>query len=602
MGDAMHHVSTDNMNDRKEQTKDGPNSESIQSALENDREQDLQINIGEEDIEKGHLEEPLSPNKSLEGNQLDTEKKEEQEKEEQEKEEKKEEQEEKEEEQEKEEQKEEQKEKKEEQEEQEEQEDKEEEEDKEKSKSALNEDISEDLHHSSEPKNEFTGDEKAKNTILEEVAVNMQETKAFISSNANASEETTNTNNEAITDKEKTEAGDLSSDDDDNDDNDDDNDDDDDDNSSSSSDESDEEDISDSVSQEKETQLEANAAIDIDNDEDDAIDGPIKSVNEVEEKALSLPDDYKIPENAPIERIGEITGIVENSIIIKAKTSGEFRILKEGSIFCFEDRQPIGPLFEIFGRVQSPVYSIKFSTKEETEKFKDCKGKTVCYVVTDSQFLYTDTIKHVKGTDASNCYDEELLEEEQEFSDDESELAAKQARKKKRKNKDVTNLKKKEENRPIKRQHVSSYSPMHNSNSSRSNPASYERTQYSNYASNQQLNQYPQNSNLQYDYPYQPQFSTNHAYQQPPYNASSFNQPSAYITPYYQQSGIAPSMNQSPPSMNQSPPQYNQLYQQPNQNVNSAQLAHLQNLLMQQLQRNQQCNNPNNDYHPDNKQ
>ena len=41
------------------------------------------------------------------------------------------------------------------------------------------------------------------------------------------------------------------------------------------------------------------------------------------------------------------------------------------------------------------------------------------YVVPDSQFLYTDSIKYIKGTDASNCHDEELPEEEQEYSDDE---------------------------------------------------------------------------------------------------------------------------------------------------------------------------------------
>lgn len=122
------------------------------------------------------------------------------------------------------------------------------------------------------------------------------------------------------------------------------------------------------------------------------------------EKAPILPEGYEIPENAPIEEIGVITGMVENSLIIKAKTSGEFRVLQEKSIFCLDDRTVIGPLFEIFGRVQQPVYSVKFNTEEEFNRFKDCKGRTVYYVVPDSQFLYTDSIKHIKGTDASNCH------------------------------------------------------------------------------------------------------------------------------------------------------------------------------------------------------
>ena len=74
-------------------------------------------------------------------------------------------------------------------------------------------------------------------------------------------------------------------------------------------------------------------------------------------------------------RSGEITGLVENTMIIKARTSGEFRILQEKSIFCFEDRTVIGPLFEIFGRVQQPVYSVKFNSEEQFLKFKESKGK-----------------------------------------------------------------------------------------------------------------------------------------------------------------------------------------------------------------------------------
>ena len=156
-------------------------------------------------------------------------------------------------------------------------------------------------------------------------------------------------------------------------------------------------------------------------------------------KAPSLPDNYEISPNTPIEEIGEITGLVENTIIIKARTSGEFRILQEKSIFCFEDRTVIGPLFEIFGRVQQPVYSVKFNSEEQFLKFKESKRKTVYYVVPDSQFLYTDSIKHIKGTDASNCHDEELPEEEQEYSDDEKELAAKLAKKEKKNKRIKTN-------------------------------------------------------------------------------------------------------------------------------------------------------------------
>lgn len=193
---------------------------------------------------------------------------------------------------------------------------------------------------------------------------------------------------------------------------------------------------------EEEEHVKRKGAYDIDDEDDegDAISGPIISKNEtLNEKAPTLPEDYKIDENTPIELVGEIIGLVDNNVIIKANLSGEFRVLKENSVFCFKDRSVIGPLFETFGRVQQPVYSVKFNSSEEFEKFKDKKGEQVYYVVLDSQFLYTDAIKHIKGTDASNCHDEELPEEEQEYSDDEKESAAKSGKKKKNKNKNKNN-------------------------------------------------------------------------------------------------------------------------------------------------------------------
>ncbi|KAM9908631.1 hypothetical protein OXX79_000243 [Metschnikowia pulcherrima] len=175
-------------------------------------------------------------------------------------------------------------------------------------------------------------------------------------------------------------------------------------------------------------------------EEDEAITGPILSKNEVlDEKAKSLPADYTVPENAPLEYIGVITGLVENSAIIKANVSGEFRILKDDSILCFEDRSLLGPLFETFGRLQAPNYRVKFNTEEEFQKVKDKKGSKVFYVVPEAKFIYTDALKKLKGTDASNCHDEELPEEEQEYSDDEQELAAKQEKTRKRKQKKQEN-------------------------------------------------------------------------------------------------------------------------------------------------------------------
>ncbi|ODV85034.1 hypothetical protein CANARDRAFT_28754 [[Candida] arabinofermentans NRRL YB-2248] len=181
--------------------------------------------------------------------------------------------------------------------------------------------------------------------------------------------------------------------------------------------------------------------LDDEDNEGDNDDGPILSKNEVaDEKAPEVPEDFKIEQDTPLAYVGDITGMVEKSILIKANTSGEFKVLKEGSILCFEDRTVLGPLFETFGRLQSPVYRVKFNSAEQFEKYKDKKGARVFYVVPSSEFILTNSIKIFKGTDASNWNDEELPEAEQEFSDDEKEALSKSSKKKKKKQKAKASL------------------------------------------------------------------------------------------------------------------------------------------------------------------
>ncbi|KAI5948919.1 hypothetical protein KGF57_005112 [Candida theae] len=352
-----------------------------------------------------------------------------------------------------------------------------------------------------------------------------------------------------------------------------------------------------------------------DEEEEEVIDGPIKSINEVtDEKVPSLPEGYTVPYNAPIEEIGEVTGLVDKAVIIKAKTSGEFRILKEGSVLCLEDKTPIGLLYEIFGRVQQPVYTVKFNSDEDFQKFKDSKGKTVFYVVPESQFLYTDTIKHIKGTDASNCHDEELPEEEQEFSDDEQELAAKQAKKRK-KNKNKVVKDREHSSISAHKAHIPAYSPI---TTSRPGSDSARRTQHhrpgpvSSYSPHLPTSShtYPQSQ------PYIPQ-PNQFAAPSPYHQNNMYSNPQ----PQYQQSvqsfGTAPQSSQfgqipyaqSPQTFSpyghipyQQPPQNqfqqympnpNQvLPQTPHQSADPAQLARLQELLILQMQNQQQQQHP----------
>ncbi|TID28347.1 hypothetical protein CANINC_002525 [Pichia inconspicua] len=171
-----------------------------------------------------------------------------------------------------------------------------------------------------------------------------------------------------------------------------------------------------------------------DENNDEETDGPPRTKNEIVDfQVPSLPDDYKIEKETKIQLVGCISGIVEKNVLIKSFSSAEERVLSEGTVFCFEDRTPLGLLFEVFGKLQAPIYSVKFNTIEEASNWNDKKGADVFFVVPTAEYISTSMIKKMKGTDASNFNDEELPEEEQEFSDDEKEAAAKKGKKRKKK-------------------------------------------------------------------------------------------------------------------------------------------------------------------------
>lgn len=134
----------------------------------------------------------------------------------------------------------------------------------------------------------------------------------------------------------------------------------------------------------------------------------------------------------------------DNNAIVAASLSGEQRVLKEGSILCLEDRTLIGPLCEVFGQLQAPFYRVSFDKSEsKTKSYNEIKervGAKVFYVVPEAHWVDTFQLKQLKGTDASNGFDEELPEHEQEFSDDEKEMAFKRKKKltKKRKSESDT--------------------------------------------------------------------------------------------------------------------------------------------------------------------
>ncbi|TAQ83653.1 hypothetical protein B7494_g8027 [Chlorociboria aeruginascens] len=156
----------------------------------------------------------------------------------------------------------------------------------------------------------------------------------------------------------------------------------------------------------------------------------LRTKNEVAEEVIPKPDVTITPE-MPIELLGAVEGIAESILLIKAKTSGEYRVLETGSVLCLENRSVIGVVAETLGRVQQPLYSVRFTNAGEIAEAGLEVGTKVFYSEQHSTYVFTQALKAYKGSDASNLHDEEVGDEEIEFSDDEAEMEHKRGLKRK---------------------------------------------------------------------------------------------------------------------------------------------------------------------------
>ena len=146
----------------------------------------------------------------------------------------------------------------------------------------------------------------------------------------------------------------------------------------------------------------------------------IRSHNEVVDETVVKPDITITPE-MKIEELGKVETIVENVALIKAKITGEYHVLETQSLLCLADRKVIGVVSETLGRVQEPLYCLRFQSHSSMDADGVTIGTTVFYVPGHSTFVFTRALQAVKGSDASNIHDEEVGVDEIEFSDDEAE-------------------------------------------------------------------------------------------------------------------------------------------------------------------------------------
>ncbi|KAJ1920398.1 hypothetical protein H4219_001374 [Mycoemilia scoparia] len=141
----------------------------------------------------------------------------------------------------------------------------------------------------------------------------------------------------------------------------------------------------------------------------------------------------EFPPEAKLEPLGRIHSIVEKIVVIERDAGADnSRILNEGTLVAFEDRHVLGAVFEVFGPIVRPLFSIRFNSADEIDREKCFIGRKMFFTMDQAQYLMVNQIQMIRATDASNHCDEEIGEDEMEFSDDEQEAQYKKMMKQKR--------------------------------------------------------------------------------------------------------------------------------------------------------------------------
>lgn len=160
----------------------------------------------------------------------------------------------------------------------------------------------------------------------------------------------------------------------------------------------------------------------------------VRTKNEMPEEVLPKPD-VTITEDMKIVELGVIQHIVDNTVVIKSVTPGEYQVIDTGSVLCTASRTVIGALADVLGKVQEPLYTVRFNSTAEIKELGLEVGARVFYSASHANYVFTEALKNMKGSDASNLHDEEVGEDEVEFSDDEKEAEYKRMLKQKRREK-----------------------------------------------------------------------------------------------------------------------------------------------------------------------
>lgn len=180
---------------------------------------------------------------------------------------------------------------------------------------------------------------------------------------------------------------------------------------------------------------------DADEDDDDSglikPKGPAQPLKTKREKLhVDLPPIEDLQINVPAQecvQLGTIITTVDDLVVVKAFPNTP-AIDIDSVLFLEGGTQALGKVFDVFGPVCQPFYSVRFNSGDHIKE-KDIKIDSPVFYAPRTEyanFVFVEHLRKLKGTDASWRHDEEPPVHKLEFSDDEEEIRRKREAKQKK--------------------------------------------------------------------------------------------------------------------------------------------------------------------------
>ncbi|XP_054711729.1 H/ACA ribonucleoprotein complex non-core subunit NAF1-like [Uloborus diversus] len=135
-------------------------------------------------------------------------------------------------------------------------------------------------------------------------------------------------------------------------------------------------------------------------------------------------------EEDEIKEVGKVYAIIEKLVVVRSYK--DERPLDIDSILFLTSEKPLGKVFDVFGPIGEPFYSVRFnSTEDITEKnvvvdapvfFAPSRPEPI------TRYVFLEQLQNQKGSDASWKDNNEPPEEHLDYSDDEQESLARKKR------------------------------------------------------------------------------------------------------------------------------------------------------------------------------